>query len=77
MSNLQLFDPHFAQQLEYREQKQNNKYYLWTFSPCAADFHITDTIEEARALWSTAKTSRQWKSWELSKGRELIKKGEF
>ncbi len=74
MSNLQLFDPHLFQKIE---RKQNTKYCLWMFTPRLSTFDIADTIEEARAIWHTAKTSRQWKSWELSKGRELIKKGEF
>ncbi len=74
MTNLQLFDPRLAQKMEHRE---NTKYYFWTFTSLFSDFHITDTIEEARAIWRTAKAGKQWDSWELSRGKELVKKGEF
>ncbi len=74
MSNLQIFDPHYARKLE---RKQNNKYYLWTFTHFLSNFYIADTIEQTRVLWIEAKASGKWQSWELSRGRELIKKGKF
>ncbi len=74
MNNLKTFDPLLARKLEH---KQNTQYYLWTFTSQLSDFHSVDTIEKARVLWRKAKNSGKWESWELSKGRELVKKGEF
>ncbi len=73
---LNIFDPHLARILE-RKRNQSTKYYIWFFTPLLSDFYVINTIDEARALWQEAKGSKRWESWELSKGRELVKKGEF
>ncbi len=72
MSNLQIFDPLLA-----RKSERKQKYCLWTIAIHQIDYSMVSTIDDARALWLKAKKSGEWKSWELFKGRNLIKKGEF
>ncbi len=77
MSNLETFDPHLAQKLEYKQQK----YHLYVF---ARDLFKEDedrisvnTIEKARDAWRKYKFENKWKIWILYKGNKIVKQGKF